>query len=175
MGAPPPFICFLGPHLWYMEIPRLGVELKLELPAYATATATWYLSCVCYLNHSLWKCQIPPTHWARPGVEHASFMDSSWICFLGATMGTPEPCLSEEHYLTPLFPLLSTVAFTQLEIFQFLLCVSCQSFIHISLTSNCLLLLLTFLTPTFLSAKYPSFTFDWCCCLIPVRHSFLLS
>ena len=31
---------FLGPHLWHMEVPRLGVELELQLPAYTTATAT---------------------------------------------------------------------------------------------------------------------------------------
>ena len=30
---------FLGPHLWYMEVPRLGVELELQLLAYTTATA----------------------------------------------------------------------------------------------------------------------------------------
>ena len=31
---------FLGPHLLHMEAPRLGVELELQLPAYATATVT---------------------------------------------------------------------------------------------------------------------------------------
>ena len=25
--------CFLGPHLWHMEVPRLGVKLELQLPA----------------------------------------------------------------------------------------------------------------------------------------------
>ena len=29
----------LGPHLWHMEVPRLGVESELQLPAYTTATA----------------------------------------------------------------------------------------------------------------------------------------
>ena len=24
---------FLGPHLWHMEVPRLGVKLELQLPA----------------------------------------------------------------------------------------------------------------------------------------------
>ena len=28
---------FLGPHLRYMEVPGLGVELELQLLAYATA------------------------------------------------------------------------------------------------------------------------------------------
>ena len=31
---------FLGPHLQHMEVPRLEAELELQLPAYATATAT---------------------------------------------------------------------------------------------------------------------------------------
>ena len=33
------FFClfFLGPHLWCMKIPRLGIELELQLQAYATA------------------------------------------------------------------------------------------------------------------------------------------
>ena len=31
---------FLGPHLWHMEVPRLGVELELQLLVYTTATAT---------------------------------------------------------------------------------------------------------------------------------------
>ena len=37
-----------------MEVPRLGVELELQLPAYATAiaTETQDLSPVCDLHHS---------------------------------------------------------------------------------------------------------------------------
>ena len=35
-----------------MEIPRLGVELELALPAYPTATATLDPSHVCSLHHS---------------------------------------------------------------------------------------------------------------------------
>ena len=34
------FFCFLGPHWWHMEVPRLGVEQELQLPSYATVTAT---------------------------------------------------------------------------------------------------------------------------------------
>ena len=41
-----------------MEIPRLGVELELQLLAYATATATWDLSHVCNLHHSSRQCPI---------------------------------------------------------------------------------------------------------------------
>ena len=31
--------CFLGPHPWNMEVPKLGVELELQLLAYTTASA----------------------------------------------------------------------------------------------------------------------------------------
>ena len=41
-----------------MEVPRLGVELQLQLLAYATATVMWDLSRVCNLHHSKWQCQI---------------------------------------------------------------------------------------------------------------------
>ena len=34
------FFCFLGLHTWHMEVPRLGGESELQLPAYTTATAT---------------------------------------------------------------------------------------------------------------------------------------
>ena len=34
------FLVILGPPLWHMEVPRLGVELVLQLLAFATATAT---------------------------------------------------------------------------------------------------------------------------------------
>ena len=37
---------FLGLHPQHMEVPRLGVKSELELPAYATATALWDLSCL---------------------------------------------------------------------------------------------------------------------------------
>ena len=46
------FFVFLGPHLLHMEVPRLGVKLELQLPAYTTATATQGLSCLCSLHHS---------------------------------------------------------------------------------------------------------------------------
>ena len=46
------FFFFLGPHLQYMEVPRLGVKSELQLPAYATATVTPHPSCICDLHHS---------------------------------------------------------------------------------------------------------------------------
>ena len=35
-----------------MDVPRLGVESELRLPAYTTATATGDLSHICDLHHS---------------------------------------------------------------------------------------------------------------------------
>ena len=32
--------CFLGPHLWHMEVPRIGVKSELQQLAYTTAIAT---------------------------------------------------------------------------------------------------------------------------------------
>ena len=41
---------FLWLHLQYMEVPGLGVESELQVPAYATAVATWEPSCICDLQ-----------------------------------------------------------------------------------------------------------------------------
>ena len=52
------FFFFLGPHLQHMEIPRLGVELELQLPAYNTATAMPDPSSICNLYCSSRQLQI---------------------------------------------------------------------------------------------------------------------
>ena len=41
-----------------MEVPKSGVQLELQLPTYATATATQDPSRICDLHHSSWQCQI---------------------------------------------------------------------------------------------------------------------
>ena len=41
-----------------MEVSRLGIELELQLPAYATAIAAQDLSYVCKLYHSSQQHQI---------------------------------------------------------------------------------------------------------------------
>ena len=46
------FSVFLGLHLQHVEVPRLGVRLELQLPAYAMATAMLDPSCICDLHHS---------------------------------------------------------------------------------------------------------------------------
>ena len=70
---------FLG-CLWQMAFPRLGVELELQLQAYATAVETRD----CSSTGSL-------THWERPGLnphphEHCVRFLTHW-----ATVGTPRP------------------------------------------------------------------------------------
>ena len=44
--------CFLGLHRWHMEVPRLRVELELQLQAYITAIAMGDLRRICNLHHS---------------------------------------------------------------------------------------------------------------------------
>ena len=41
-----------GANQRHLEVPRLGGDLELQLPAYTTATATQDPSCVCDLHHS---------------------------------------------------------------------------------------------------------------------------
>ena len=50
------FFFFLGPYLQYMEASGLGVELELQVLAYATVTVMQDLSHSFYLCHSLWQC-----------------------------------------------------------------------------------------------------------------------
>ena len=70
------FFVSLGLHLQHMEIPRLGVKLELELPAYSTATAMPDPS----LYHSSQQCRfINPLSEARD--QNLIFMDTSQICF----------------------------------------------------------------------------------------------
>ena len=69
---------FLGLHLQHMEVPRLGVELELQLLTYTTAAATTYPSHICDLHHSLWQCQILNSlNEARD--QTCILMDTSWI------------------------------------------------------------------------------------------------
>jgi len=64
-GATHGFNWFFGLVGWFclfcfsdMKVPRLGVELELQLPAYAIATAMPDLSYICDLHHSSWQHQI---------------------------------------------------------------------------------------------------------------------
>ena len=81
--------CFLGPHPQHVEVPRLGVQLELQLLAYATATAMEDLSHVCDLYHS---SQAPP--WAfnplsETGDRTGNLMVPNQICLCCTMMGSP--------------------------------------------------------------------------------------
>ena len=52
------FFFFLWLHLWHMETLELGIKSELQVPAYATATETQDLSCICDPNRSLWQHRI---------------------------------------------------------------------------------------------------------------------
>ena len=85
------FFClfvFLGPLPRHMELPRLGVELELQLPACTTATATQDLSGVCDPHHCSRQCRVlNPRSEARDGT--CLLMDTGQIHFCCATTGTP--------------------------------------------------------------------------------------
>ena len=82
------FFCFLEPPLQHMEVPKLGVKWELQLMAYARATATQDLSCVCDLHHSLqWRWILYPLSKARDLTRN--LMVTCQIPFHCATMGTP--------------------------------------------------------------------------------------
>ena len=55
-----------------MEVPRLGVELELQLLAYTTAIACWILNLLSEVRDPTGNLMVP-----------------SWIHFCCATMGTP--------------------------------------------------------------------------------------
>ena len=75
------FFVFLGPQLWHMEVPRLGIEWELWLLAYTKPTATPDLSsCVCTLHHSLLQHRIlnPPS---KARNRTCVLIDASQSCF----------------------------------------------------------------------------------------------
>ena len=81
-------------HPWHIEVPRLRVQVELQLPADATATdtAVWDPSPVCDLHHSSRQPQIlNPLSEAKDGTR--SCMVASWICFCCTMMGTPDEAL----------------------------------------------------------------------------------
>ena len=115
---------FLGLHLQHMEIPRLGVKLELQLPAYATAMATPDLSSIFNLCRSLQQHRILNplsetrdrtciltmlghyvgflTHWATRGTPCNMFLIFPLLSVPGGTI-LVTPCL-ENNFLTCLLP-----------------------------------------------------------------------
>ena len=85
------FICFLGPHPWHMGVPRLGVQLELQLLAYATVTTTQDLSSICNLHHSTLMAALGriPNPLSKPQDWTCILMDTSQVCYCWATTGNP--------------------------------------------------------------------------------------
>ena len=72
-----------------MEVPRLGVQSELQLPAYTTAPAMPDPRGVCDLDHSSWQPRIlNPLSEAR--TRTWVLMDASQIHFRWAVAGTPD-------------------------------------------------------------------------------------
>ena len=68
------FSFFLGPHMQHSEVPRLGVELELQL--WPMLQQYWILAAsvtytTAHVNLNTWYL----THWARPGIVSRS----SWM------------------------------------------------------------------------------------------------
>ena len=68
------FFCFFVLYLGHMRVPRLGVNLELQLLAYTTATATRDLSQLWDLYHSSWLHRT-----LNPLSESSIESASSWI------------------------------------------------------------------------------------------------
>ena len=83
------FFGFLGLHV--VEGPRLGVELKLQLPAYGTVTATPDLSHICDLHHSSPQHQIlTPLSQARDQTSILRDTSQRPFYFISLFSATPE-------------------------------------------------------------------------------------
>ena len=86
------FPSFLDPHVWHIEIPRLGVELELQSPVHATATAMQDPSQVCDLRcSSRQRWMLNPLSEARD--QTRILMDTSHVRYHWATTGTPSECI----------------------------------------------------------------------------------
>ena len=93
------FFSLFGPHLQHMEVPRLGVTLELQPPAYTTATAMQDLSHVCDLHHSSQQPQIlNPLSEVR---NRTHIMDTSRIHSRCTTTATPPVTFQMEAWAAP--------------------------------------------------------------------------
>ena len=94
------FLFFLGSHLQHMEVPRLGVESELQLPAYTPDTAMPDPSYICHPHCSVQQCRIPnPLSTAK---DQTRILKETKDGFLtcSATMGSP-PCQFLTHVTRP--------------------------------------------------------------------------
>ena len=80
------FFFFLELHLWHMEVPWLGAELVLRLPAYTTDTARQDPNRICDLHHNSRQCRILNTLSQGQGLNphpHGNQLSSSWLSHNG--------------------------------------------------------------------------------------------
>ena len=82
------FLFFIELHHQHLEVPRLEVKLELQLPGYAIATAKSDPRHLCDLYHSSRQRRLPYPL-SKAGDWTYLPMDTRWICFWCATMGTP--------------------------------------------------------------------------------------
>ena len=80
------FFFFLELHQWHMEVPRLGVESELQLPAYTMAIAMRDLG-IFNLHQSSQRRQIFNSISEARDLTH-NLMVLTQICFHCAMMGT---------------------------------------------------------------------------------------
>ena len=70
----------LGPHPQHREVPRLGVESELQLPAYSSATATPDQSPIFDLHHSSRQRRIL-NPLSEAGDRTRILLDARWVRF----------------------------------------------------------------------------------------------
>ena len=81
------YFVFLGPHPQHLEVPRLGVQSELQLPAYITATTMPDPRHTCELHQSSQQCQI-----LNPLSEARDPLASSWT-LVGFVTTEPQQAL----------------------------------------------------------------------------------
>ena len=82
------FLFFLGLHPLHTEVPRLEVELELQLPACTTATAMWDPSCIC--DSTVWGDIGSLTHMSKARDQTCILVDTSWVLKLLSHSGNSE-------------------------------------------------------------------------------------
>ena len=92
------YLFFLSPYLWHVEVPRLGVELELQVPGYTTATATLGPRRICDLCCSLQQCHILYSL-SKARDQTCILTDMSQVLNLVSHKGNSVPCpILEANY-----------------------------------------------------------------------------
>ena len=89
------FFAFLGSYLCHIEVPGRGVELKLQLPAYAAATATPHLSPLCDYTTAHGSTG-PLTHFSEARHQTRILMDNIWFITAEPQKELPQGLLEKQ-------------------------------------------------------------------------------